>query len=146
MWCSLNMHVFVLCVYSARHTDELRTRFAFFVFKFCFVCLGWRQIKHQIPPDWFFMWSIHRWPMRWILLLNGPVIRRESWHHHGMYGNTEVTRCDGSNLLNPCIYLNYRELFSTTRTDSPNLTDSPLALHMFVPNPLKPGVKPRMKM
>ena len=41
---------------------------------------------------------------------------------------------------------NYRKISNISRTKSENLIFSRLVLQLFVPNPLKPGVKSRMKM
>ena len=43
-------------------------------------------------------------------------------------------------------YKNYRKTSDVSRTNSQNLNDSPLVVQMLLPNPLKPGVKSRMKM
>ena len=40
----------------------------------------------------------------------------------------------------------YRKIFNIRRTKSPNLSVSRLVLQLYLPNPMKPGVKPRMKM
>ena len=40
----------------------------------------------------------------------------------------------------------YRQLYNVRRTKSQNLNVSRLVLQFPVPNPLKPGVKSRMKM
>ena len=40
----------------------------------------------------------------------------------------------------------YRKISNIRCTKSPNLNDPHLALHSSLPNPLKPGVKSRMKM
>ena len=42
--------------------------------------------------------------------------------------------------------INYRKISNITRTKSQNLNDSHLVLELFLPNPLKLGVKSRMKM
>ena len=40
----------------------------------------------------------------------------------------------------------YRKISNIRRTKSPNLTVSRLVLQLSLPNPMKPGVKSRMKM
>ena len=40
----------------------------------------------------------------------------------------------------------YRKISNIRRTKSPNLTASRLVLQLSLPNPMKPGVKSRMKM
>ena len=40
----------------------------------------------------------------------------------------------------------YRKLYNIRRTKSPNLTVYRLVLQFSLPNPMKPGVKSRMKM
>ena len=40
----------------------------------------------------------------------------------------------------------YRKISNISRTISQNLNDSCLVLQLSLPNPLKPGVKSRMKM
>ena len=40
----------------------------------------------------------------------------------------------------------YREISNIRRTKSPNLTVSHFVLQLSLPNPMKPGVKSRMKM
>ena len=42
--------------------------------------------------------------------------------------------------------LKYRKISNIRRTKSQNLTDSPLVLRSSLSNPLKPGIKSRMKM
>ena len=43
-------------------------------------------------------------------------------------------------------YANYCKIFNIRRTKPQNLNDSRLILQLSLPNPLKPGVKSRMKM
>ena len=43
-------------------------------------------------------------------------------------------------------YIAYRTISNIRRTKPPNLIVSRLVLQMFLPNPMKPGVKSRMKM
>ena len=43
-------------------------------------------------------------------------------------------------------YREYRKISNTRRTKSPNLIVSRLVLQLSLPNPMKPGVKSRMKM
>ena len=43
-------------------------------------------------------------------------------------------------------YLNYRQISNIRRTNSHNVIVSRLVLKLSFPNPLKPGVKLRMKM
>ena len=50
-------------------------------------------------------------------------------------GYTEMTK-----------YMMYRKVSTIRRTKSQNLNDSPLVLRSSLSNPLKPGVKSRMKM
>ena len=45
-----------------------------------------------------------------------------------------------------CYYVNYHKISNIRRTESQHLNDSHLVLQLSVPNPLKPGAKPRMKM
>ena len=47
-----------------------------------------------------------------------------------------------------CVLLfdDYRKLSNIRRTQSPNLNVSRLVLQLSLPNPMKPGVKSRMKM
>ena len=40
----------------------------------------------------------------------------------------------------------YRKTSNISRIKSQNLNDYRLVLHLALPNPLKPGLKPRMKM
>ena len=49
-------------------------------------------------------------------------------------------------LLSDEYNLTCRKVFNTTRTKSQNLNDSRLVLQLSLTNPLKPDVKPRMKM
>ena len=55
------------------------------------------------------------------------------------YGANEVIDTDTK-------YKEIRKTSSISRTKSPNLNVSCLALQLSLPNPLKPGVKLRMKM
>ena len=41
---------------------------------------------------------------------------------------------------------NYCKIYNISRTKSPNLNVSRLVLQLSLPNPMKPGVKSRMKM
>ena len=54
-------------------------------------------------------------------------------------------RCSGA-MQHQAISWNYRKTSSISRTKSPNLNVSCIALQLSLPNPLKPGVKLRMKM
>ena len=45
-----------------------------------------------------------------------------------------------------CLSSTYRKVSNISRTKSQNLNDSHLVLKSSLPNPLKPGVKSRMKM
>ena len=45
-----------------------------------------------------------------------------------------------------CLSSTYRKVSNIRRTKSQNLNDSHLVLKSSLPNPLKPGVKSRMKM
>ena len=40
----------------------------------------------------------------------------------------------------------YHKIYNIRWTKSQNLNDSPLVLQLSLPNPLKPGIKSRMKM
>ena len=40
----------------------------------------------------------------------------------------------------------YRKIYNIRGTESPNLNDSRLVVQLSLPNPMKPGVKSRMKM
>ena len=44
------------------------------------------------------------------------------------------------------VYQTYRKISNISRTESPNFNVSRLVLQMFVPNPMKPDVKSKMKM
>ena len=48
-------------------------------------------------------------------------------------------------LIGPCEKY-YRKISNVSRTKSHNFNDSPVILQLFLPNPLKPGTKSRMKM
>ena len=43
-------------------------------------------------------------------------------------------------------YLTYRKISNIRRNKSPNLNASRLVVQFSLPNPMKPGVKSRMKM
>ena len=43
-------------------------------------------------------------------------------------------------------YLTYRKISNIRRNKSSNLNASPLVVQLSLPNPMKPGVKSRMKM
>ena len=64
--------------------------------------------------------------------------------------NTEIFSTKyGNNILevgSPVLISLYRKTCNISRTKSQNLNDSRLILHLSLPNPLKPGVKSRMKM
>ena len=42
--------------------------------------------------------------------------------------------------------MGYRKVSNISRTKSPNLNVSSLVMQLSLPNPMKPGVKSRMKM
>ena len=42
--------------------------------------------------------------------------------------------------------ITYRKIFNISRTKYQNIYDSRLVLQLLLPNPLKPGIKSRMKM
>ena len=44
------------------------------------------------------------------------------------------------------LFITYRKISNIRRTQNQNLTDSRLIMQLPLPNPLKPGVKSRMKM
>ena len=44
------------------------------------------------------------------------------------------------------LYGDYRKISNIRRTESPNLDVSRLVVELSSPNPMKPGVKSRMKM
>ena len=44
------------------------------------------------------------------------------------------------------VEVKYRQISNITRTQSPNINVSRLVLQLSLPNPMKPGVKLRMKM
>ena len=71
----------------------------------------------------------------------------------GIKINTAAYVYGVSNDINyPCarthvpVHDNYNKITDMRRTKSKNLNDSHLVLKSSLPNPLKPGVKPRMKM
>ena len=45
-----------------------------------------------------------------------------------------------------CLEIDYRKISNISHTKSQNLNDSRLVFQLSLPNPLKPGVKSRMKM
>ena len=51
-----------------------------------------------------------------------------------------------STFQNPIGFEQYRKIANIRRTESQNLTVSRLVLQLYLPNPMKPGVKSRMKM
>ena len=56
------------------------------------------------------------------------------------------TMNEGVKLLQTCNNLDYSTISNIRCTQSPNLNVSRLVLQLFLPNPMKPGVKSRMKM
>ena len=57
--------------------------------------------------------------------------------------DTNYLRQEESYYIN---YSQYRQFSNIRRTQSPNINVSRLVLQLSLPNPLKPGVKLRMKM
>ena len=76
------------------------------------------------------------------------------WNHQGALTiSTENVKTTSISYVIQNVYiwsdsteLNYRRFSNISRTQSQNINASHLVLQLYLPNPLKPGVKLRMKM
>ena len=129
--------------------------------------------KHQNFASLAFVCGIHRWPVNsphkwpltckmlpfddvimefkfWSSMFCGTVPYFQ-WRAHSSsssYGSTDsilaIFNCIG--LKHITLHNMYRKIYNIRRTKSQNLKDSLLVFQLSLRNPLKPGVKSRMRM
>ena len=130
---------------------------------------GHRRIsltKASDPELWCFLWcepELTQCRRRWYQMPSCSL-----WHRcNGIYAcmhlivsQSQVTRITPYRMVINCVFqsllpslssallfgIDYRKIHNISHTKSPNLNVSRLVLQLPLPNPMKPGVKSRMKM
>ena len=99
----------------------------------CFVAVSIDQFTHEWCPSGL----LH---LHWGNRIFAPVPVRESWKYRGNWFRNNYELNKQSQQDNCC------QVSNITCTKSQHLKYSPTVLRLSLPNPLKPGVKSRMKM
>ena len=127
---------------------------------------GAHQRKHRRSASLAFMTGIHRWPVnsphkrpvtRKMVPFDDVVMRRDTavmglrslkWFvwNTGMDNLLHVITCPCPDFITGWVNLHYRKVSNISGTKSPNLIVSRLVFQLYLPNPIKPGVRSRMKM
>ena len=106
--------------------------------------------SHHLSQCWprFMLWNGISRP-QWVNLLHAFFILKKNKHSFAfflsIYHGPDFIRYH-CNSEDDKVQVIYRKISNIRRTKSPNLNASRLVLQFSLPNPMKPGVKSRMKM
>ena len=75
-----------------------------------------------------------------------PILTNQLWGSRGIHLMAISQEMFKTSITEMYLKITYRKVSNIRRTKSQNLNDSHLVLKSSLPNPLKPGVKSRMKM